>query len=207
MSFNRPMYDKCEEVQMQKASIKAGNYQLETPVICNNVLNTDVWVQNQKTGDSMNKNAEWRFYDGPVDVSSELLNLNKPLSKCNSSEYKNQFNPNFTKDENAQNYNFQQVNFNTVTSRLNDPASNIRGMTINRWTPLFWNPQDQVMYNQTVNIPTRLMVRDNHRACLPQVRINDMSPAKYYPNKLPVVPTVSTPGNFVSTGYQYNVCG
>ena len=35
----------------------------------------------------MNSGVEWRFYSGPVDVESELRNINKPASRCPSRKY------------------------------------------------------------------------------------------------------------------------
>jgi len=86
MSFNRPMYDYCEGKKRLQESTQAGNYNF-APVTCGNCLPIDPWIMPNKTGVSLNSGVDWRFYHGPVDVESDLFNLNRVLSNCPSKKY------------------------------------------------------------------------------------------------------------------------
>ena len=87
MSFNRPMYDFCEGKKRITESTEAANYNIQTPVICGNCIQTDPRIMPNRTGVSLNSNTPWRFYAGPIDVESDLFNLNRPLSDCPSNKY------------------------------------------------------------------------------------------------------------------------
>lgn len=87
MSFNRLMYDNCEGLKKLEESTGPGVYKNNTPVICGNCLQTDPHIQPYKTGASINSNVDWRFYAGPVDVESDLKNLNRVASRCPAKKY------------------------------------------------------------------------------------------------------------------------
>lgn len=87
MSFNRPMYDYCEGKKRMQESTDAGTYGIETPLICKNCLPNDPRIIPNKTGVSMDKTVPWRFYAGPIDVESDLLNLNRAYSTCPTKQY------------------------------------------------------------------------------------------------------------------------
>jgi len=87
MSYNRTLYDPCEASLKVKESMDVGKYSLNTPVVCGNCFQGNPRIIDQKTGVSMNSGVEWRFYAGPVDVESELRNINKPASRCPSHKY------------------------------------------------------------------------------------------------------------------------
>lgn len=88
MSFNRPMYDFCEGKKRLQESVDAGTYGIETPLICKNCLPNDPRIIPNKTGVSMDKTVPWRFYAGPVDVESDLFNLNRAYSNCPTKKYR-----------------------------------------------------------------------------------------------------------------------
>ena len=87
MSFNRLMYDSCEGKKRLVQSTRPGDYWNNTPVLCGNCLQTDPNIMPNKNGVSLNSNVPWRFYAGPVDVESDLLNLNRVASNCPSKKY------------------------------------------------------------------------------------------------------------------------
>ena len=87
MSFNRPMYDYCEGKKKLQESTDAGNYSVLTPVICGNCLPSDPRIMPNHSGVSMDKNVDWRFYAGPIDVESDLFNLNRVYTRCPDSRY------------------------------------------------------------------------------------------------------------------------
>jgi len=81
------MYDYCEGKKRLQESTDAGNYNVYTPVICGNCLPNDPRIMPNRTGVSMNSGVDWRFYHGPVDVESDLFNLNRVYSRCPSNKY------------------------------------------------------------------------------------------------------------------------
>lgn len=87
MSFNRPLYDYCEGKKKLQESTQAANYNVQTPVICGNCLPNDPHIHPNKTGVSLNSGVDWRFYAGPIDVESDLFNLNRVASRCPSTKY------------------------------------------------------------------------------------------------------------------------
>jgi len=87
MSFNRPMYDYCEGKKRLQESTDAGNYRTLTPVICGSCLPSDPRIMPNHAGVSLNSGVDWRFYSGPVDVESDLFNLNRVYSRCPTKKY------------------------------------------------------------------------------------------------------------------------
>jgi hypothetical protein len=224
MSFNRLLYDNCEAKKYVNQSQGPGNYNMNTPIICNNCIQENPTIQMQKTGVSMNSGVQWRFYGGPVDVESDLLNMNRPLSRCPEVKYntknsnvgcENQGFPNGggvvagCNPQNKRNGDQNLVDFpscflQTDETRLNNPPANLRGTGINRFDPICFNPQDQVLFPGEYQTPTRLVVKDNHRPCVPTPAVNNMIPPL---KKMPCTMTSPVCGNFTQPGYQYDVCG
>ena len=87
MSFNRPLYDYCEGKKKYQESTEAANYNVNTPVICGRCLPSDPYIMPNRTGVSLNSGVDWRFYAGPVDVESDLFNLNRVWDRCPGSRY------------------------------------------------------------------------------------------------------------------------
>ena len=77
MSFNRLKYDSCETKKYNQESTGPGNYLYNTPIDCNMCWNDNPRIINQKVGDSLNSHTDWRFYAGPVDIESDLFNINR----------------------------------------------------------------------------------------------------------------------------------
>ena len=232
MSFNRLKYDNCEVKKYNQESLGPGNYLYDTPIMCNTCLNDNPRIINQKNGVSLNSNVDWRFYNGPIDVESDLFNLNRSSSrcpnnkyipKCNPSDCKNQGTPcgdgvlescddpqnplrnswNRVGDNNL--VNFPNCFFPTEDTRLSNPSTNLRGTGWNRFNPLCKNPQDNVTFPGEYMTSTRIVVKDNHRPSVVEPRVNDMNPYE----EMAECPKISANvcGNFTSPLYQYNVCG
>lgn len=224
MSFSRLHYDKCEQKKANIQSNGPGNYSVNTPIICNNCVQENPTIQMQKTGVSMNSGVQWRFYDGPVDVESDLRNINRPLTRCPDIKYNpkcsnvgcnNQGHPCGQGvvagciPENKRNGDQNLVNFpscylQTDETRLNNPPSNLRGTGINRFDPLCLDPQHNIEFPGDFHVPTRLVVKDNHRPCVPTPAVNDMIPPI---KKLPCDMTIPVCANNTKALYQYDVCG
>ena len=146
---------------MMKMRTKSGLYNYNTPIIKDNCYQTNARIINQKVGVSMHKNAKWRFYAGPVDIESKLKNLNITASKNPESQY----NP--LKDEcrNSKNclVDLPDCHLKTDDTRLSNPNCNLRGININRFTPLCMNPQKNIFFPGQKCISTRIMEKDNYK--------------------------------------------
>ena len=175
MSFNRLKYDNCEIKKYNQETTGPGNYLYDTPIMCDNCLNDNPRVINQKKGVSLNSNVDWRFYYGPVDVESDLFNLNRNLSRCPSKKYEPNCDPNSCTNQgeicgtgviescndpknplrNSWNrpgdnnlVNFKNCFFPTEDTRLSNPSTNLRGTGWNRFETLCHNPQEQVFFQE-----------------------------------------------------------
>jgi hypothetical protein len=234
MSFNRLKYDNCEVKNYNQQSTGPGNYLYDTPIMCDNCLNDNPRIINQKKGVSINSNVDWRFYYGPVDVESELFNLNRPSSNCPSKSYIPNCDPKSCTNQgeicgtgglescndlndpnnplrNSWNrpgdnnlVNFKNCFFPTEDTRLSNPSTNLRGTGWNRFNPLCKNPQEQVTFGGQYMTSTRLVFRDNHRPSVVEPNINNMNPNEEM-RESPKINSVS--GNFTNSLYQHGVCG
>jgi hypothetical protein len=230
MSFNRLKYDLCEIKKYNQETTGPGNYIYDPPLISENCFNTNPSIINQKNGVSLNSNTDWRFYSGPIDVESDLLNIARKNSKCPSLKYNpecnkeqcsNQGEPcgagvkencsgsnvphdwNRPGDNNL--YNFPNCYFPTEDCRLSNPPTNLRGTGWNRFNPLCHDPQFQVSFPGEILTSTRLVVKDNHRPSVVKPKVNDMNPYE----KMTPCPKINSNvcGNFTGSLYQYDVCG
>ena len=230
MSFNRLLYDPCEQKKNLKEAEAPGLYSLNTPVICGNCLEDNPRIIMQKTGVSMNSGVDWRFYDGPIDVDSDLKNINRPATKCpkvkfnpecngcettsgqpcgqgvtnETSNSNNKLRDSWKKCGDNNLVDFPRCYFPTEDTRLSNPACNLRGTGINRFVPLCLDPQSQVEFPGDYQVPTRIIVKDNHRPCVPTPGVNSMIPP---PRKQPCPETRKTCANYTGPMYQYDVCG
>lgn len=164
-SFTRTSYDmKCQE-QSVKQSRQPGLYMTNTPVKCSSCFYGNPGIINQKGNNSLNKNTPWRFYQGPVDIESQLKGINK-IAGCDNNESKIIF------DQESKNmYNYPSCSFpiNEPTN-MKDDACN-RGFGVNRFQPcLYFNPQHNVIPTFPHNVNTSLMMKDNHRPCYPNTK-------------------------------------
>ena len=57
--------------------------------------------------------------------------------------------------------------FITDETRTSNPPQNLRGTGWNRWETLCKNPQSKVLIPFDYNIQNRIVVKDNHRPCIP----------------------------------------
>ena len=231
MSFNRLKYDNCEVKKYNQESTGPGDYLYNTPIMCNNCYNDNPRIVNQKVGVSMNSHVDWRFYSGPVDVESDLFNINRQASNCPSKSYTPNCDPNYCSgqgeicgagvtetctqkgglrnpwnrpgDNNL--VNFPKCFFPTEDSRLTNPAQNLRGTGWNRFDPLCHDPQKDVTFPGNYNTPTRIVVKDNHRPSVVMPKINDMNPNETLVPCPKIGPNIC--GNYTQPLYQYDVCG
>jgi hypothetical protein len=184
MSFNRLSYDTCQYKQVLCEATGPGQYVLNTPkVTCEPCFTNNPNIRLQKTGQSVSAKQNL------IDINSELLNITRPNSKCPSRKFL----------VNCDNSVSQQVNapsceFPTDETRTSNPPSNLRGTGWNRWETLCKNPQNKVLVPFDFNIQNRLIVKDNHRPCIPTpIDVNNSLPK--YTGELPCPATNSVCGS------------
>ncbi len=232
MSFNRLKYDSCNVKKYNEETSGAGSYRYDTPIICNSCLNDNPRIINQKAGVSLNGNADWRFYSGPVDVESDLFNLKRYNSRCPSDKYMPQCEPNacdnqglpcgggaidrcvdsknplrnkWNRPGDSTLVNFPNCFFPTEDTLLNNPKSTLRGTGWNRFDVLCKDPQEKVFFPIPQNENTRLMVKDSFRTAVVRPNVNDMNP--YEELTPPPMLGNGVPGVYTKPMYQYDVCG
>ena len=64
-------------------------------------------------------------------------------------------------------------------TRTTNPACNLRGTGWNRWEWLCLDPQERVEIPFDHNINNRILVKDNHRPCIPKPLDQTLSMPKY----------------------------
>lgn len=208
MSFNRLAYDTCESKVAIKESVSPGLYQMNTPVLCNTCFQDNPQIISQKGAVSMNANTDWRFYAGPVDVETDLLNINRPATRCPDGKYEPRcpncnvvisgqpcgqgvsnvcLNCRATLPKgamcNQDLVNLPDCHFPVENTRLSNPPSTLRGTGWNRFEYLCLDPQDNVLFPGEYDVPTRLVLRDNFRPCVRKPKINSMHPDEKWNNR------------------------
>jgi len=226
MSWNRLKYDACEQKKYVYETVGPGNYRMQEPLNCGACFQDNPSIILQRGGVSMDKNVDWRFYAGPVDVESDLFNLTRAASRCPTGKYL----PKCAKcgviwqgqpcgagvvsfcqsckntagkrcgDQNL--VDFPNCTFPVEHTRLNSCAP--RGVGVNRFNPLCMDPQANLFFPGAMQVPTRLVVKDNHRPCVPVPAINSMLPPPRPTNCPKIAPTC---GMYTDALYQYDVCG
>jgi hypothetical protein len=207
MSFTRPRQDTCSYRHELSQTIGPGEYQLAKPYPCNPCFVNDPHIRMQRFGASLSKNTSL------IDIDSEMIGINRKFSKCPELNYiptcvTNQYggaNPGgyINKSNGAVNIDCNVVHFPEVNcfepvedTRLSNPPSTLRGTGVNRWEWLCRNPQERIHMPFDNNINNRLVVKDNHRPCIPNPL--DQTLALPRPSDEPLcvsmtVPTCATP--------------
>jgi len=162
MSFTGPMYDTEAYAQDIRESAGILDYKMKTPQQCEECISNDPSIRVQRSGVSIDNNMSM------VDIDSELMNITRKLSHVPEEKYL----PKFDKDG----------NIITETSKdhpkacdlpvteytlLSNPSSNLRGTGWNRWEQLCQDPQANLELPFEWNINSDIMIKDNHRPCLP----------------------------------------
>jgi hypothetical protein len=157
MSFTRNRYQVQDYKKNLQETIGPGNYNLNLPRNdyegCFNPV-----LYNSKLGGSNCQNL--------VDVDSELMGLNYKDTKCPSRKY-------LPSNENFKNCNLKKYKdcpiFTGEATRLSNPSMNLRGTGWNRWEWHCRNHQDFAIEPFTRIIDTRIISKDNHRPCIPNL--------------------------------------
>jgi len=159
MSSNRLNFDTCQYKQKISESIGPGNYMINTPPIsCDSCYPYSPSIRLQRQGASVDTTKPL------IDIDSELLNITRPASKCPSRKWI----PNNCTDRPAsQLTHFRDCTFPAEETRNSNPPCNLRGTGFNRWEWTCMNPQERVEIPFDWNINNRIIVKDNHRPCVP----------------------------------------
>lgn len=158
MSFNRLNYDTCTYAHNLKQSVGTADYMLNAPRIdCQSCFSPDPRIRLQERGGAMCDTPSW------IDASSELLGITRPASSCPQGKYIPTGKP-FCQMKNVP----ECKQISSEDTRLSNPPCTLRSTGWNRWEWLCRNPQDKALLNFDHNISNRLIVKDNHRPCIPQ---------------------------------------
>lgn len=166
MSFSKLAYDNCAYSTDLKESIKPGDYMLNTPKNdCNsNTFVDSPYIRLDKTGVATCKNKEL------VDISSELFGLNMKAVKCPE---KRTFDSSYCEN------NILSTEHNSFMDSedtlISNPPCTLRGTGWNRWEWLHANPQEKAIMPFDINIQNRIVVKDNHRPCIPDIMDSEES--------------------------------
>ena len=162
MSSTRNMYDLNNYKRDLQASVGQGNYTLEPNKQCDGCFSTN--IRNSNLGNSVCSNL--------IDVDSEIMGLNIKNTKCSEKSYlpSNDSFCNFKDEKDC-------PVFTGENTRLSNPPCTLRGTGWNRWEWLCQNPQDKaIMPNEEFFlIDTKLMTKDNHRPCVPNLVEREIS--------------------------------
>ena len=161
MSFNRLNYDTCQYKQVLAETTGPVNYVLGTPSnTCDPCFINNPSIRLQKSGNGVDTS-----FQSLIDTDSELMNITRPNSKCPSRKFLAQCSGGVgvaaTKEIP------RDCTFVTDETRTSNPPQNLRGTGWNRWETLCKNPQSKVLIPFDYNIQNRIVVKDNHRPCIP----------------------------------------
>lgn len=161
MSFNRLSYDDCTYMHNLKQSIGVGHHVLD-----GNSSRCEPCFPDDPRAQLGEGNAVGVCANTPlIDVDSELMGLTRRASKCPEKQYlpkKDGYcvlkSPVSCRSE-----------YTSEDTRLTNPPCTLRGTGINRWEWLCQNPQEDIQVPFETLINNRLIVKDNHRPCLPHL--------------------------------------
>lgn len=96
--------------------------------------------------------------------------------------------------------------FGVEDTRLSNPPQNLKGVGVNRFVPLLLPAQEQIVFPGEMMIPSRTVMKDNHRPCVPSLKTIS-EPFMPEAQPLPQIPCGPTTAVYTSPLYQYDVCG
>ena len=158
MSFNRLNYDQCTYKHNMRQSMGPGEYHLGAPrPECNSCFSADPSMN------SRGYKSVGNCSDVPlVDVDSELIGIKRKASNCPADHYIP------TNKEFCQKTPLVDCrSLPNEDTRISNPPCTLRGTGWNRWEWLCQNPQDKALVSFDYMINNRLVVKDNHRPCVP----------------------------------------
>lgn len=157
MSFSRLNYDTCSYKYDLKQSVRVGDYNINTPTqdCQGECFYPNPYVRIDKSGGSVCES-------NLIDVDSELLGLNVKATKCPNNKYIPKQTP-FCKLKNMKDCDFLAAE----DTKLSNPPCTLKGTGWNRWEWLCEDPQSFALMPFEREINNRIVVKDNHRPCIP----------------------------------------
>jgi hypothetical protein len=156
MSFNRLNFDSCAYKHRLNESIGPGEYMLDTNNFCEPCFVSAPGVVTQGYGAAI-------CPQHLIDVDSELLGITRKASDCPGKHYLPSDTPYcgsiLPKECNS---------LEPEPTKLSNPPCTLHCRGWNRWEWLCQNPQDRILIPFDTNINNRLIVKDNHRPCVPK---------------------------------------
>lgn len=157
MNFTRLNYDPCTYKHTIRQSLGTGDYMLNTPSIeCKACFAVDPTVRQTHFASAACKDKLL------IDVDSELKSITRRDSRCPTEKYLPQ------PDSSC---SLQAVSdcrsISTEDTRISNPPCTLRGTGWNRWEWLCQDPQDKALIPFDYQISNRIVVKDNHRPCIP----------------------------------------
>jgi len=187
MSFSRLNYDTGAYQHSIKESVGPGQYMLETPRSdCGACFVPSPHVRVNTFGDSV---CERQL----MDVDSELSGITRKLTRCPTKQYL----PN-EKDYCVAKAPRECNDIDSEDTRLSNPPCTLRSTGWNRWEWLCQNPQDKALVPFEFNINNSLVVKDNHRPCIPR----PIDPSSSLPTPSALMPDCPS-GNWPVPAAQY----
>lgn len=159
MSFESLVYDTCAYNKYLQEATGPGNYQINTPKVdCKkNCFYPSPYIRLDKTGvaECASKSL--------IDVDSELMLLNYPATKCPTEKY-------FPKEycKNKELTMCEDTFLQPEDTRISNRPCTLRGTGWNRWEWLCLDPQSFAVEPYNRDVQTRVIVKDNHRPCVPK---------------------------------------
>lgn len=155
MSFSQLSYDPCAYNKSLVESLGPGQYLVDAEArtkIKKDAFFTSPYVRLERSGVA-------ECADRPlIDVDSELMGLTKPASRCREA-------PDaacgLTKLSDT------ESGLDPEDTKISNPPCTLRGSGWNRWEWLPRDPQDKAILPFPTMVQNKLVVRDNHRPCVP----------------------------------------
>lgn len=163
MNFNRLNYDTCTYQHNLKQSVGVADYVLGMPRInCHACFHADPSMG------PIDKLPAVRPRDALVDLDSELMGLNRKASNCPTTAHiPDIFKPDEARLGGTTTPIADCRAISVEETRLSNPPSTLREQGWNRWELLWENPQTRAEVPFRFNVSNRLIVKDNHRPCIP----------------------------------------
>ena len=216
MSSTRPTTDTCEAKQSLAESMGPGAYRLNEPKVCDVCYPVDPHYRLQKVGDSLVANHNLIDIDSELNGLTRKYSRcpqTKWTPQCGGDNqggypcgqgvidatcYGADGKPPADGQRCPDGYAKGMVHMRDCATRVDEtrttnPPCNLRGTGINRWEWLCQDPQASVnAFSERARwgVSNRIVVKDNHRPCLPQPV--DQSPALPKYGDLGCMETTST---------------
>jgi hypothetical protein len=161
MAFTRFNYDECRTKKILQESTGPGRYMLNVPGPADTTqFFNDPHIRMQGWGGNLRKVEN----GAPIDINSDLLGINRPLSKyCSNNQFPNKI----VKSKRIK----CKTNDDSITeqSRATHPAWMYKDLEQNHRYILPLDPQENTEMNFQNNLSTRILEKDHYVSKVPQM--------------------------------------